>query len=167
MAPSLAFALAQHRQFKTTAAMASSADNITENDQNNEQINESIGGQVHLQRDIINFNDTHVREELERCKGHDDGTPLPSRGEELVAKRSEAQKKKKRKRPDDEIDCALDADGAHQPVRVDEWSDEPGPLEDGAKVWDRMFYNLNTWGLKHYAEPVSYTHLTLPTKRIV
>ena len=63
--------------------------------------------------------------------------------------------------PDDEIDCPLDADGAHQPVRVDEWSDDPGPLEDGAKVWDRMFYNLNTWGLKHYAELFRYLEPSL------
>ena len=141
--------------------MASSADNITENDQNNEQINESIGGQVHLQRDIINFNDTHVREELERCKGHDDGTPLPSRGEELVAKRSEAQKKKKSKRPDDEINCALDAVGALPPVRVYHWLNEPDPLEDPHAYWDRRLYNLKAWGLKHYAQLFGYLEPSL------
>ena len=79
--------------------MASPAAILAQNDKNLKWIRKVIDGKTHLQRDIMNFIEKHNREEEERWKAHADGTPLPSRGEELVAKRSEAQKKRKEKDP--------------------------------------------------------------------
>ena len=141
--------------------MTSPAEILAQNDKNMKKTKDELSGIRHLLRDVITFIDKHKREEEERWKAHSDHTPPPTRGEVLVAKRSEAQKKKKTKRPDDEIECPLDADGAHQPVRVDQWSDEPGPLDDGSKVWDRRMFNMNKWGQKQYRELFRYLELSL------
>ena len=48
--------------------------------------------------------------------------------------------------------CILDADGAHQPVRIKTWVDEPGPLKDGKLQMDRRFASLKYWSQRLYTE---------------
>ena len=142
-------------------AMASPLNIIKENEHNMKQITSNLKGRTELQRELIDIINKRMREEEEEPgKAHADGAPLPIK-EQLVAERSEAPKKRKRKRSDDEIECPIDADGGHQPVRIHHWSDEPGPLKDGSKVWDRRFYYLNNWGLKHFAELFGYLEPSL------
>ena len=157
MPPSFGASIAPQRQLASTKAMASPANIIKENEQNIKKISSGLKGRTILQRELIDIIDKRTREEEEeRGKADADGAPLPNLKEELVAERIEAPKKRQRKRSDDAIECPIDAGGAHQPVRIEHWSDECGPLEDGSKVWDRRLYNLNNWGVKNYAELFGY-----------
>ena len=63
------------------------------------KITSNLKGRTHLQRELIDIIDKHKREEEDRGKAHVDGAPLPTLKEELVAERSEAQKKGKEKDP--------------------------------------------------------------------
>ena len=98
--------------------MASSAEIIKEHVGNMRVITEAIKGKLELQRSIMQFIQKHKREEEERRKHHSAGEPLLSRAEELIQKRSEAQKQAKRKKKDGESVCSLDIEGAHVLVRV-------------------------------------------------
>ena len=141
--------------------MASNSDIIKENDTNMKRINEKVRGKLSLQRDILNFIHKHEQDEEERRKNQAAGAPALSRGEELIQKRSEAQMREKRKTQGDEDTCPLDADGAHQPVRIVTWMDGPGTLEDGEKHWDRRLCNLDKWGHKLFCQLFSYLEPSL------
>ena len=80
--------------------------------------------------------------------------------------------KKKRKMPDEEDTCPLDADGAHQPVRIITWVDEPGPIENGSQQFDRRVCSFAGWtnklfcALFAYLEPSLFGGAIQPTDSI-
>ena len=63
--------------------------------------------------------------------------------------------------PDEEEICPLDADGAHQPVRVTEWVDQPGPIADGGKEFDRRMCQFTAWTKKLFCELFAYLEPSL------
>ena len=117
--------------------MASNSDIITENDMNVKAINEKARGKLSLQRDIFHFIAKHEAKEENRRKSQAAGAPVLTRAEELIKKRSEAQKKKG-KRTDQEEIRPLDADGVHQPVTTFQWDDAPGPIKKGEAMAQRV-----------------------------
>ena len=103
--------------------MASDAQVLKESDANIKLINQKLMGNRCLQHHALNFIKKHEQDDDQRRQLAASGATVLSRGEELTQRRSEAQLKKKRRQPDEVSTCPLDADGAHQPVRVHYWSD--------------------------------------------
>ena len=114
-----------------------------------------------LMEDVIAYIKKYEEDEKERfIRGTTSGENV-TLGEPWVKARREAQQKKERKAPAELGMCTLDPDGAHQPVRIKVWRDEPGPIEDGDKAWDRRWCNLNTWSNKLYCQLFAYLEVSL------
>ena len=100
---------------------------IRENDSNMKTLKAKLDGKIQLQRNVLTYINKYEAEEKERWdRALQNGGGYESKGEQLVKARKEAQKKK-RKAPPESGMCTLDPDGAHQPVRIQMWNDEPAP----------------------------------------
>ena len=141
--------------------MASAKDLLKQHDANMKEIADKSRGKQDLQRDLLRFLEKHFEEEAERLKKQGEGAPVESKTEELVRVRSEAQKHKKRKSRDTEPPAELDADGGHQPVRIQHCLDAPGDVDDPDKKYHRRFRNLSEWNQKHYLELFKYLEPSL------